>query len=599
MSRVFKVTCYVNARGKRCKKSDPSAKRSAGKYWHAEYVDAKNRPQREPLKVTDKDIAISMLTDILKRVERERKGDRFVQHEETPLLCPKCHSKGFVRVKAREKVDCDECMSDDAPHVSCFRRHLQNKNDTPTHVQESCSKIARVFRTCQLALPGDITASRVDQCLADLRVSGLSVNTSNAYLQVVNAFCNWMVRHGRASENPLLPLRPLNGDADRRRERRALSSEEFMRLIDATRKSNKRFRQLSGTDRAMLYLTAAYTGLRAQELASLTELSLSLEDRMPVARVDAAYSKRRRTDFQPLRHDLVDELKRWLEQKKTNATCATDWHRRPKGCSGECPVCGIDHIRVGEHRATNNGWLIRTPGGTRLKLIPGAPLASRVDAKLWPLTWPQKAAEMIRSDLIEARAQWISESTCEADTHERTASDFLSYKSHRGEVFDFHALRHHFITSLGLAGIDGTRRQELARHSTSRLTDRYTHIGLHDVAGAIDALPPLPVSTVTNSHRATGTDGRTISNSPTVDRPKAGSLLRHSCAPAVYNCPAVAADGQTARNDAPELQAVDSSETSVSIALTQEPSGESESGRDLPQSLANPLFAGSNPAGAS
>ena len=53
--------------------------------------------------------------------------------------------------------------------------------------------------------------------------------------------------------------------------------------------------------------------------------------------------------------------------------------------------------------------------------------------------------------------------------------------------------------------------QELARHSTSRLTvDRYAHARLHDLQNALDALPDFDhrqsVQAETSQLRATGTD---------------------------------------------------------------------------------------------
>jgi len=63
-----------------------------------------------------------------------------------------------------------------------------------------------------------------------------------------------------------------------------------------------------------------------------------------------------------------------------------------------------------------------------------------------------------------------------------------------GCVFDFHALRHHFITSLVDAGGKPKDVQELARHSTFQLTfDRYFHRrGIKDLDATLDRLPPLP-----------------------------------------------------------------------------------------------------------
>jgi hypothetical protein len=76
-----------------------------------------------------------------------------------------------------------------------------------------------------------------------------------------------------------------------------------------------------------------------------------------------------------------------------------------------------------------------------------------------------------------------------------------------GRLFAFHALRHQFISNLAAAGVHPKEAQILARHSTITLTmDGYTHIGLADVAGALDKLPPLLSRTKPQALRATGTD---------------------------------------------------------------------------------------------
>lgn len=56
------------------------------------------------------------------------------------------------------------------------------------------------------------------------------------------------------------------------------------------------------------------------------------------------------------------------------------------------------------------------------------------------------------------------------------------------ERLDFHALRHTYLTELGLSGVDLRTAQELAGHSTPVLTARYSHRRLQDLAGAANKL---------------------------------------------------------------------------------------------------------------
>src|SRR5262249_60137054 len=70
---------------------------------------------------------------------------------------------------------------------------------------------------------------------------------------------------------------------------------------------------LDGTDRAMLYIVAAYTGLRCSELARLTPFSFEFDE--CTVTVHAAYSKHRRRDVLALRADLVERLRNYLANK--------------------------------------------------------------------------------------------------------------------------------------------------------------------------------------------------------------------------------------------------------------------------------------------
>ena len=97
----------------------------------------------------------------------------------------------------------------------------------------------------------------------------MSAQTYNAYLQSLKQFCKWMVVEQRASASPIEHLSGLNVQADRRHVRRPLTLDEIHRLLTVTQSEPKRF-GATGLERAMLYRLALDTGLRANELRSLT-----------------------------------------------------------------------------------------------------------------------------------------------------------------------------------------------------------------------------------------------------------------------------------------------------------------------------------------
>ena len=124
---------------------------------------------------------------------------------------------------------------------------------------------------------------------------------------------------------------------------------------------------------------------------------------------------------------------------------------------------------------------------------------------------PQATARMLRDDLDEARRRWLDEAETDAQRAEREQSDFLRHTDAAGRVADFHGLRHAYISAIVAGGASIRTAQELARHSTPVLTiGRYSHARLHDIQGALEALPDLQSHESVKENQATaatGTDG--------------------------------------------------------------------------------------------
>jgi integrase len=112
---------------------------------------------------------------------------------------------------------------------------------------------------------------------------------------------------------------------------------------------------------------------------------------------------------------------------------------------------------------------------------------------VWPGQWYVDAAEMLRGDLDAAG---------------------IAYRDEAGQVIDFHALRHSYVTLLSRSGVSPKHAQELARHSDPKLTmNVYTHLGLYDLSDAVNDLPcllipPNPSNANVEGLRATGTEGK-------------------------------------------------------------------------------------------
>jgi len=291
-----------------------------------------------------------------------------------------------------------------------------------------------------------MSASGVQQRLAEMRQAGIGVSTSNAYLVAVKAFLKWCVKDRRILDSAVDHVSPLNARVDVRRKRRALTTDELRRLIQATR-NGEPWRGMSGPERAMLYRFAASTGLRWSELRSLTRASFDLDADPPTVAVEAAYSKRRRDDVLPLRRDTAVALKDFF------------------GASQALP-----------------------------------------DASALSMPKGRVGAMMMRADLATARAAWIEEGQTPQEREECEKDGFLEFENATGTA-DFHALRHFFCTALARAGVAPKVAQDLARHSDINLTlSLYSHTVVADRAEALDALPDLDAPS-SDALTATGTAG--------------------------------------------------------------------------------------------
>lgn len=402
---------------KSIRKRDPKSGKTItvkSKKWWGRFRDEHGVEKRGPL-ATDKGAAQSMLNTLVIKAERRAAGriDAFDDHMKRPL----------------------------SEHTDDFENHQRSKGNSEQHVGEVSKKVRRIVKGCNWTMIRDISASGTQRYLADLRTGGLSAQTSNHYLRAIKQFSRWLVRDRRMPDDPLAHLAMLNVKTDRRHDRRALTADEFSRLIDAAMVGPEVV-GIPGPDRAMMYVLAAWTGYRKTEISSLTKQSLKLDANPPTVTVAAAYSKRKRQDTQVLHLVVAERMQGWLDTKK--------------------------------------------------QLKPDA-LLFPVSAKI-PGCPERRTSKMMRADLAAARKKWIDEAKDDEELRkEREDSDFLCYQDEDGLFADFHSNRHTFITNLERAGVSPRTAQSLARHSDIRLTmGVYTHIGLCDQTTAIESLPAPP-----------------------------------------------------------------------------------------------------------
>jgi len=267
----------------------PRRKNAAGKSIPARHYSGRYRLDGDyaikevALRTPDKQVAEQKLREIIREKEQERAG----------IIAPKL-----------QRTSAERPLLD---HLEDFLADLQSLGRT-THYQYMLRRrLNRLFRECKWRFARDAT---VDGFIAWRgRQKNKKPKTLNEYLNSINALLNWMVRTGRLPENPLRRVQhaDLRGKQQRRR---AFTDDELRRLLNVA------------GDYRLVYLTAAYTGLRQGELRQLLWADVELDHARPHIRARAATTKNRKEAVIPLHPELVRELRAIIPQEGSDPEAA-------------------------------------------------------------------------------------------------------------------------------------------------------------------------------------------------------------------------------------------------------------------------------------
>jgi integrase len=356
-----------------------------------------------------------------------------------------------------------------AEHFGAYLAHLEAAGVTKEHRANVKRQLRRLAADCGFGRLADLGRDALERWLCARAREGMGARTRNTYLAVAVSFANWCADPNvrRLASNPFEGMPKANEKADPRRQRRALTEPELVKLLAVARerpllealtvrkgpRKGERYADVRpgvrarlvwlGRERALIYKTLVLTGLRKGELASLTVAQLHLDEDVPFVALAAADEKNREGNHIPLRDDLAADLRAWLADKL--------------------------------HRLQEEA------------LAGGAPIPARLppDEPLFDV--PHKLCKILNRDL-------------------RLAG--IPKRDDRGRVLDVHALRHTFGTLLSKGGVAPRTAQAAMRHSKIDLTMTvYTDPRLLDVRGALGALPDLPLGQAREAGRATGTAG--------------------------------------------------------------------------------------------
>jgi len=241
---------------------------------------------------TDKTATLQKAGKLQQRAAQEHSGliDRFEQHRKRPL----------------------------AEHLKDWQAHMLTYA-TELFANTRYSRAKKIVNGCHFVRWDDLhdAIPKIDAYLAKRRRGGekLSVSTCNLYRQSVKGFCKWMAEEaGRAKSSPLAnmrisgPSKSGNVRTDPRRIRRALTDDELRRLLEAAEKGEELY-GLTGPIRSLMYRLVVETGLRQNEVRTLTSEAFDLDNDPPTVTVKAAYAKAGRDDELPLKPETAEALR--------------------------------------------------------------------------------------------------------------------------------------------------------------------------------------------------------------------------------------------------------------------------------------------------
>jgi integrase len=295
-------------------------------YYYGKVRDPRTKKWKKvALEVTDKGVAREKLRELRIRTERAAYGlidpatdlpildhldrlDRELEHEGA--------TQGYRRQVFRE--------------IAKIALHCAGR---PVPVRIVPDKLGEVRTQLKGITIDQLTVDAVDDFLAGLPTDS-AARTRNAYRTSVVKLFSFLVKKKKLPHNPMLAVSRAHGEPKRRR--RAVTKEELQRLLNAAlvrplantlsvkrgeRKGQpvaavservRLDRERDGRRRALIYLTAVYTGLRRSELRALQVKYLRLDDPVPTVHLPAAFTKNGKEATIPIPAVLAGELKAWV-----------------------------------------------------------------------------------------------------------------------------------------------------------------------------------------------------------------------------------------------------------------------------------------------
>ena len=122
-----------------------------------------------------------------------------------------------------------------ADHFAAYLTHQRSSGVSERHLRDLERIGNRMLRDCSLNTLRDIRPEAVERWLVAQQAKGMAARTRNIHLQAVRGFCKWCVQTERLASNPLARIAKADEKCDRRRQRRAMTEPELLKLLQVAR----------------------------------------------------------------------------------------------------------------------------------------------------------------------------------------------------------------------------------------------------------------------------------------------------------------------------------------------------------------------------
>ncbi len=180
-----------------------------------------------------------------------------------------------------------------ALHLNDFLDAKEKEGKAFKYVKGLKKQLTKLFQACAWTFPKDIRRDGFETWRGK---QDLHPKTLNEYQWSLSSFVNWLLGAGRLAVNPLAHVAKVATKGAESRKRRAFTLDEVERL-----------RRVSGR-RAVVYVTAAFTGLRRGELQKLEWRDIELAAVNPLIRARASTTKNGKEALLPLHPNVVQLL---------------------------------------------------------------------------------------------------------------------------------------------------------------------------------------------------------------------------------------------------------------------------------------------------